>query len=143
MDKIELPLTLLFKALETLNSALIALPTVKKMHDKNLFEFTEDATIQRFEYCFDSFWKFLKKYLEHIEKIENLNSPRAVFQMCVKSKICSENDGLILISMIADRNETTHNYDADKVRKILPRIQGHYDLMKKITDELSKTLELK
>ncbi len=106
-----------------------------------LIEATEDSCIQRFEYCFDSFWKFLKRYLETYHELENINSPRAVFEGCVKQRLCSEQQGEQLIAMLEDRNVTTHTYDADKVRRIFPRVLEYYSLMKTIVDSLPNLAE--
>jgi len=136
MEKLISSYTLLLKALATLEKSFNTILIAQATNQQLLIEAAQDSTIQRFEYCFDGFWKFLKKYLLYHHNVENLNSPRVVFQACVKQGICSEREGEQLIAMIDDRNETTHNYDADRVRKIFPHIENYYRLIQKIVDSL-------
>lgn len=93
-----------------------------KLNDDGLVLAAQDSAIQRFEYSYDSFWKFFKLYFEKNYNLENMNSPRAVFRMCVEKRLCSEDEGLLLIKMLDDRNITIHNYDAMRVREIYPNI---------------------
>ncbi len=128
------------KALTTLKKSFLVIKKAKKLKDDDFIMAAEDSTIQRFEYCYDSFWKFLKRYLEIRYTLEQVNNPRNTFRECVLKGVCSEDDGLILINMIGDRNETSHNYDIDEVRAILPAISGYYDCMETILKRLSTDL---
>lgn len=129
MEKLKVPLSLLHKTLKTLESAFEVLEEAKIIQNKGLILAAQDSIIQRFEYCYDSFWKFFKKYLELIYTLEDINSPKKVFRACVKLQLCSEFEGEILIDMADDRNETTHNYDIEKVRIILSDIPLYYTTM--------------
>lgn len=141
MEKLKIPYQLLCKALLTYKKAFEAIKIAQKMNDPILIEATEDSCIQRFEYCFDSFWKFLKRYLEFNYSVEKVNSPRSVFESCVKQRLCSEEQGERLLVMLEDRNMTTHNYDAEQVREIFPRVLEYYSLMKTILDSLPNLWE--
>lgn len=136
MEKLKIPYQLLNKALDTYKKAFEAIKIAERMDNPILIEATEDSCIQRFEYCFDSFWKFLKRYLEFYYSVEKINSPRSVFESCVKQKLCSEEQGEQLLVMLEDRNMTTHNYDAEQVREIFPRVLNYYSLMKTMLDSL-------
>lgn len=132
MEKLTLILNLFEKALKTLENSFAVVTKAQNIQDIDLIYAAEDSTIQRFEYCYDSFWKFLKHYLEKKYNFIDINSPKSVFRACVEKKICSEDDGDILIKMIADRNETTHNYDAQQVREIFDHIPRYFAIMQKI-----------
>lgn len=132
MEKLMLSRKLLDDALATLADSFIAETEAKSIGNERLILATQDSTIQRFEYSYDSFWKFLKIYFEKKYNLENVNSPRSVFRICVEKRLCSESEGNILIKMIDDRNKTTHNYNAAQVREIYPNISEYYKLMLKI-----------
>jgi len=143
MEKLKLALSLLNKALNTLDKALIYLEKVNQDKNKEAIEAAKDSIIKRFEYSYDSFWKFLKKYLELKYNLEDVNSPKSVFRACVKHEICSAQEGELLIDMVDDRNETTHNYDIEKVRKILPDIKPYYVCITKVIERIEITLDNK
>jgi len=132
MDKLMLSRLLLDNALATLADSFVAEKEALSINNHRLILATQDSTIQRFEYSYDSFWKFLKIYFEQKFNLENTNSPRSVFRTCVERQICSESEGKILLAMIDDRNKTTHNYNAAQVREIYPNIPKYYDVMIKI-----------
>jgi nucleotidyltransferase substrate binding protein (TIGR01987 family) len=136
MEKLKVPQQLLYNALKTYKKVFEGLEKARLTNDALIIEMAQDSCIQRFEYCFDSFWKFLKRYLEGYYELENINSPRSVFEACVKQKLCSEQQGEQLVLMLEDRNITTHTYDAEKVRRIFPRVLEYYSLMKDIVDSL-------
>lgn len=123
---------LLSDALKTLSDSFAVEKRAENLGDLGLILAAKDSTIQRFEYSYDSFWKFLKLYFEKKYNLENVNSPRSVFRTCVEKNICSEPEGILLFKMIDDRNITSHNYNAAKVREIFPNILEYYELILKI-----------
>jgi nucleotidyltransferase substrate binding protein (TIGR01987 family) len=138
MEKLELSLHLVYKTLNTLEDAFDALEEAKATQNGRLVLAAEDSIIQRFEYCYDSFWKVFKKYLELVYTLEDINSPKKVFRACVKLQLCSELEGEVLIDMADDRNETSHNYDIEKVRIILSDVPLYYNTMVTILKKLKK-----
>ena len=73
MEKITLAHENVIAALNKLEEAIGHLAGFKKssdkkalafMNDEDLEESLRDSLIQRFEFCTDLFWKYLKKYLE-------------------------------------------------------------------------------
>lgn len=132
MEKLTLSRSLLTNALSTLADSFIAEEEAVELGNNRFILAAQDSTIQRFEYCYESFWKFLKLYFEKKFNIEDVNSPRSVFRMCVEKGLCTEPEGIVLLAMLEDRNKTTHNYNAAQVRDIYPNISYYYDLMIKI-----------
>lgn len=70
-----------------------------------------ESLIQRFEYCYDLTWKFLKAYLKAKHGID-IASPRKVFQECYRLKLISQQDEATFLSIAEARNNTTHVYDS-------------------------------
>jgi nucleotidyltransferase substrate binding protein (TIGR01987 family) len=82
-------------------------------------EAVKESVIQRFETCFDTLWKYLKRYLvEEVVLGDIPNSPKPIL------KLAGQND--LLISSVeqwlkyADaRTNTAHDYSADKAEETL------------------------
>jgi nucleotidyltransferase substrate binding protein (TIGR01987 family) len=88
-----------------------------------------DATIQRFEYCFELSWKVLKKALK-IEGVE-VNSPRQALRSAFEIGYLEDID--IWFEMLEDRNMTSHTYDPDIADKV-------YESAKRLPDEIRKVI---
>jgi len=84
-----------------------------------------DACIQRFEFCIELTWKTLKRCLA-IEGIE-ANTPRECIQQAYS--IHWINDESAWLSMLKDRNLTSHTYKEDLALEIYRRVPLHYQAM--------------
>ena len=88
-----------------------------------------DATIQRFEFTIELFWKLLKKLL--FSKGVSTQYPRDVLQQAYAGNLID--DEQVWLKMMNDRNQTTHTYDEDLANQIYERIKTY-------TPVFSKTL---
>lgn len=70
-------------------------------------EFTRDATIQRFEFCYELAWKMLKLRLEQ-EGISAL-TPRQALREALQAALIG--DGNVWSEIQRYRNLTSHTYD--------------------------------
>jgi len=61
------------------NDAVRALSTLKEIMKEPFSVIIRDAAIQRFEYTFEAFWKFVKEYLKEKEGVI-ANSPKSCFR---------------------------------------------------------------
>ena len=93
-----------------------------------------DATIQRFEFVIELYWKTLKRILA-TEGIQ-ATTPREVLQKAYKANWL-ENETAWL-QMLKDRNETSHVYDEKKaleiyqhIRKNFPELEHTYKFLQK------------
>lgn len=93
-----------------------------------------DACIQRFEFCIELTWKTLKKSLA-IEGIE-ANTPRECIQQAYS--IHWINDESAWLSMLKDRNLTSHTYKEDLALEIYHRLPLHYQAMADLYQLLSR-----
>ena len=92
-----------------------------------------DSCIKRFEFCYELFWKALKKLLIEEESIE-ANSPKQVFKEAYKlGWVSSEN---IILDMIDARNLTSHTSDEQTANNIYKKLPKIYDLMKDLNNQL-------
>jgi nucleotidyltransferase substrate binding protein (TIGR01987 family) len=99
-----------------------------------------DATIQRFEYTFEAFWKCVREYLRVKEGIE-CNSPKGCFRelFSLGTWITEEEAGTLLI-MADDRNMTSHAYKEAVAQAIYNNIDKYSELILKIFAELKKKI---
>lgn len=97
-----------------------------------------DGVIQRFEYCIDLFWKFLKLYIETQEKrlIEN-PSPRSILKLAAQSLLITQEEHEVLIKCIADRNITSHTYNEELAIEVQRHIPVYLMTMKTIVARLT------
>lgn len=80
------------------------------------------ALVQSFEVCFELGWKILKDYL-NINGI-NTQLPKQVIKEAFNKEVIQ--NGQIWIDMLKDRNATSHEYNMDKVDKVLEKISTEY-----------------
>ena len=116
----------LTSALKRLESAL---NSNYKLEDKI------DLTVKRFEFTFETFWKFLKVRLEN-EGIQ-ARSPRETFKKAVENNLIEESN--IWLDMIDARNITSHEYNLGKVEIIYPQISSYYRQMNHTLQQIAKT----
>ena len=92
--------------LESCRRALSTLDEILRMPTDAV---VRDASIQRFEYSFESLWKLLKAYLDQHEGIV-CNSPKRCFREALKVGLLSAEDAEACLTMTDDRNLTSHTY---------------------------------
>jgi len=118
---------LLGHALDRLNETLTS-PQIDT--DQNY----RDAAIQRFEFSLEAYWKTMKKCLLH-EKIDT-NSPREVMQKAYQ--LSWIDDEKVWLSMLDDRNKTSHVYDEEEAARIFQNIRNTYNTVMQRTYETLK-----
>lgn len=90
-----------------------------------------DASIQRFEYTFETAWKFLKQYL-YVHEGVDCNSPKSCFRQALKSGFLDELETESALRMCDDRNLTSHTYIEALSRQIFSRLPQYLGVLKKI-----------
>jgi len=93
-----------------------------------------DATIQRFEFTFELFWKALKKSLQK-EGIEAA-SPKA----CLKGAFQMGwiEDEQFWLEMLENRNLTSHTYKEDTADLVYSHIKNYEPKIREVYELLSK-----
>lgn len=89
---------------------------------ENKSDIVRDASIQRFEFCFELAWKTLKRILA-FKGIE-ANSPRDVFREAARVSLVD--DPIIWFEFLKKRNNTVHTYNediAEEIYKSLPQFK--------------------
>lgn len=92
-----------------------ALATLDEILNEPSSAIVRDASIQRFEYTFESAWKLLKVYLYDVEGI-NCASPRGCLRQALKTGILTARETEDALLMCDDRNLVSHTYGACRTR---------------------------
>ena len=124
------------QALATLQEGLneIEIPISNR---PNAYKLMRDGVTQRFEYCIDLFWKFLKNYLEIVLKlIVELPSPNKIIRLSLNSNLVTDIESDVLFKCITERNLTSHTYDEKTAEKIQKHIPLYCITMNNILDRL-------
>ena len=140
MERLKLDLIQLNKALNTLAKSFTTAQELTKTNNQDFILAAEDSIIQRFEYSYESFWKFIKKYLAIKHNLEDINSPRKVFHACVSMEVCTLEEGNTFLDMVEDRNETSHTYNIESTRIILSDVPIYFSAMIVVVERFNKEL---
>ncbi len=96
---------------------------VELAHERGLSELEEQGLIQGFEFTHELAWKVLKDYLEH-QGISDIIGSKGAVRSAFKNGLIE--NGEIWMTMILDRNRSSHTYNLDVAREIAERILADY-----------------
>ncbi len=109
-----------------------ALTTLQEIFETPYSIIVRDAAIQRFEYCFEIGWKFLKEFLRSQEGII-CNSPKSCFREAFKNGLLDESETILALQMTDDRNQTSHTYHEEIADEIFSRLNQYAALLNKLS----------
>ena len=89
-------------------------------------DITRDACIQRFEFTFELAWKAIQRQAR-AEGLECV-SPRECLRVAFSLGLVE--DDAQWMSMIEDRNRTSHTYDETTARAVYGALPGHAGLLR-------------
>lgn len=97
-----------------------------------------DGIIQRFEFTTELAWKTIREYLI-IQEFNDVNTPKNVMKAAFDADIITDDEGWLTI--LRDRNLTSHIYDEDDANKIFDRIiKKHINLFDELLNKFDKLL---
>jgi nucleotidyltransferase substrate binding protein (TIGR01987 family) len=111
-----------------------SLETLKSIFAEPFSIIIRDATVQRFEYTFEAFWKFIQEYLKEREGII-ANSPKGCFREIFSLGFTGEDEAVQLLEMTDKRNDTSHTYKEKVAQGIFEKINSYAVLMAKIIEQ--------
>lgn len=115
-----------------LGNALTRLKEVLDLFEAEQKDYLKDAAIQRFEFCVELYWKTLKRFLAY-EKAES-TTPRDVLEKSFQFYLID--DEQIWLSILDDRNSTSHVYKQELALQVFERIKTYYPIMEKTYQNL-------
>lgn len=110
------------KALSNCHMALKKLEDFVKISQEEDSEIVRAAVIQAFEFNFEAFWKLFQKIAGEEGIIAN--SPKAAFSAAFQLGFIEDENAWL--SILNDRNLTTHTYHEDLAIEIFNRIKKSY-----------------
>jgi nucleotidyltransferase substrate binding protein (TIGR01987 family) len=118
---------------DKLEKALKSLETMvnEPMHANRM---NIDATIQRFEFSIELFWKLLQKILA--SKGEEVIYPKDVLKSAYKGHLI--NNEQTWLAMTKDRNLTSHTYNEELADTIYKHIKEYFPIMLHTFNDLEK-----
>jgi nucleotidyltransferase substrate binding protein (TIGR01987 family) len=119
-----------YRALATLDEVL-AIPSPTRIE--------RDASIQRFEYTFETVWKTAKQYLLDYEGLD-IGSPKGVIRSSLSVGLFDDVEAALALEMVDDRNLSVHTYNEALAEMIFGRLFKYAVLMKKWLDEVNKRI---
>lgn len=106
-----------------LERAYNRLVDVSKLYDgKN--DIVRDSLIQRFEFTYELTHKTLREFMKYLGVTLENSFPRTIFKKAYVNNLIS--DDLIWISLLEDRNSTSHIYNEKLADEIAERIMDKY-----------------
>ncbi len=112
------------KNLETQHANLLHLP---RDYPSYVHEGMAESVIQRFEMCYDTLWKVLRRYLiEELGIAEVPNSPRPLFRIADANQLLTAG-GEQWQLYVQTRIDTTHDYSLEKAAEaveLMPHFIG-------------------
>ncbi|MEL7639683.1 MAG: nucleotidyltransferase substrate binding protein [Solidesulfovibrio sp.] len=121
------------KALQTLSDA------AKLAKERNLSALEEQGVIQSFEFTHELAWNVLKDYLEY-QGIGNIVGSRGAVREAFRNGLIEE--GETWMTMIRDRNLSSHTYDQTTAQEIVKRIlEEHHPAFLTMTKKFQELYE--
>jgi nucleotidyltransferase substrate binding protein (TIGR01987 family) len=117
-----------------------ALETLREILREPYSIIVRDATIQRFEYTYELFWKLMKEYLYSHEGIE-CNSPKSCFREALSVGLLNEEQTITCLEMTDDRNLTSHTYVEEVAESIYEKIRDYCELMDTVVNHIKNRRE--
>ncbi len=116
----------------------LALNALEKIYQKEVTEDrgTIDATIQRFEFTFELFWKFLQEYFR-LKGIQ-LSFPKDVLKQAYEAKIIHTES--IWLKMLKDRNLTSYTYDKELADLVFKDIKNYVPIFRETVNYIKTKL---
>ncbi|MFQ5965793.1 MAG: HI0074 family nucleotidyltransferase substrate-binding subunit [Candidatus Scalinduaceae bacterium] len=108
-----------------------AIGTLREILQQPFSVIVRDAAIQRFEYTFEAFWKFIKEYLKTKEGVIS-NSPKSCFREVFTVGMINEDETIKLLEMTDNRNMTSHTYKEEVAQIIYGKLEEYSRLMEDV-----------
>ena len=125
---------------QKLRSCQRAVATLDEAVNMPFSVIVRDASIQRFEYSFESLWKLLKAYLEQHEGII-CNSPKRCFREGFQVGLLSVEETEACLVMTDDRNLTSHTYIEAVAEAIYRKLPTYLAVMRMLLANVQSQTE--
>jgi nucleotidyltransferase substrate binding protein (TIGR01987 family) len=107
------------------------------LHDERLIDGFQNGRAQKFEYTTELCWKAIEAFLKEEDGIDEA-APKKVIKAYYVGGYVKEDDYLLLLDAIEDRNRLSHIYDAETFNQILERLPDYAALFERVSAQLGK-----
>lgn len=112
------------KSLETQYRHFVELP---EDYPAYIHEAMAESVIQRFETCYDTLWKMLRRHLTEVTGIPGVpNGPRPIFRVANENRLLASGSEQ-WEAYVRTRIDTAHDYSREKAEQALPKISEFID----------------
>ncbi|MBI4468367.1 MAG: nucleotidyltransferase substrate binding protein [Acidobacteria bacterium] len=125
---------------ERLATCKRALGTLEEVLAMPFTVVVRDASIQRFEYSFESLWKLLKEFLYRQQGI-SCYSPKQCIREALKTNLLSPEQAEAFLIMVDDRNLVSHTYIEAIAEAIYKKLPAHLGLMKELFGKIQSEMK--
>ncbi|MBF0345038.1 MAG: nucleotidyltransferase substrate binding protein [Nitrospirae bacterium] len=122
-------------------SAIRAVGTLREILGVQYSVIVRDASIQRFEYSFETLWKLLKEYLRFNDGVV-CNSPKSCFKEALSTGLLTSEDTVAFLEMTDDRNLTSHTYMEEIADTIYSNLERYCSLMEKVLEKFDTNMSV-
>jgi nucleotidyltransferase substrate binding protein (TIGR01987 family) len=112
----------------------------KKLGDERLVDGILNGRAQKFEYATELCWKAIKVFLKEKEGLDEA-SPKKVIKTYYLGGYMTEDDYLLLLDAVEDRNRLSHVYNPETFNGILARLPSYATLFERVCVQLIKDTE--
>lgn len=112
----------------------------QKLGDDRLVDGMQNGCAQKFEYTTELCWKAIKFFLKEKEGVDEA-FPKKIIKAYYLGGYTTEDDYLLLLEAVEDRNRLSHIYDAETFNSILARLPGYAELFERVSAHLIKDTE--
>ena len=109
----------------------------KKLGDERLIDGMQNGRAQESEYTTELCWKAIEFCLKDKGGVDEA-SPKKIIKAHYLGGYAAEDDYLLLLDAVEDRNRLSDIYDTETFNNILQRLPGYAALFERISAELSK-----
>ena len=113
----------------------------QKLGDERLVDGMQNGRAQKFEYTSELYWKAIKFFLKEQEGVDEAAPPPKIIKAYYLGGYSTEDDYLLLLEAVEDRNRLSHIYDAASFNNILERLPGYAALFERVSAQLIKGAE--
>ena len=112
----------------------------QKLGDERLVDGMQNGRAQKFEYTTELCWKAIKCFLKEKEGVDEA-APKKIIKGYYLGGYTTEDDYLLLLEAVEDRNRLSHMYDAATFNSILARLPGYAALFERVSAQLVRETE--
>ena len=138
----ELKIKVFKQALEGFNYlATVDYKPLEGILDLRLIDGLENGLVQKFEIVTEQSWKLIKVFLLKQDGVDT-KTPKQAVKAYYNAGYLNEDDYLLWIQALNDRNTLSHRYDEEDYQQTLARMSDYANFFNRLVKSVEDKLEL-